>query len=171
MTLVPIKTKMRVAKSSRKGSSNVVSSVLLTVISIAAVALFAVFVFSLLYRVDFEVVGIPKITKDIDGYHLEIAIQNTGTQPIVKLEVKGSNININNLLAQGEVLQAGKEKSFVVNLGANGPPIGSQVLLKISAYTSSSSSPDTEKKQHSCCYSSIDINSTKLAVSLLSKAF
>jgi hypothetical protein len=136
---------MRVAKSSRKGSSNVVSSVLLTVISIAAVALFAVFVFSLLNRVDFEVVGTPKIIKDNNGYHLEIDIHNTGTRDIVKLEVQGSNINLNNLLAQGEVLQAGKEKSFVVDLGSNGPSVGSQVLLKISAYTSSSSSPDTEK--------------------------
>jgi hypothetical protein len=140
---------MRAAKSSRKGSSNVVSSVLLTVISIAAVALFAVFVFSILNRVDFEVVGTPKIIRDSSGkYYLEIDIHNTGTRDIVKLEVsgpEGSGISIGNLLEPKEVLQAGKERSFVIDLDTNGPPVGSQVLLKISAYTSSSSSPDTEK--------------------------
>ena len=141
---------MRATKSSRKGSSNVVSSVLLTVISIAAVALFAVLVFSFLNRVDFEVVGTPKIIKDSSGkYYLEIDIHNTGTRDIVQLKVSGpqdSSINKLDLLDKGEVLQAGKERSFVVDLGASGPPVGSQVLLTISAYTStSSSSPDTEK--------------------------
>jgi hypothetical protein len=142
---------MRVAKSSRKGSSNVVSSVLLTVISIAAVALFAVFVFSILNRVDFEVVGTPKIIRDSSGkYYLEINIHNTGTRDIVKLEVsaKSSGISIGNLLDEGknEVLQAGKEKSFVKEVPGGTLSVGSQVLLTISAYTStSSSSPDTVK--------------------------